>query len=239
MGSRRLLTMPQARTRKPSLMDVLVSLMVDPRGVTRQLFAYDRSPPWTLTTLSLFMCTCVVAPLMYTPSKEIPAPLANHLGPAITAALLTILCTSFFLLMALRSLNVRGITYRTFSSVVYATAPFITILSALLILNKVLYGDLSLLGSLALGIAPQGNSVLAIFPAAMRIAALFSLAILGQCLRVITNSSFSVGILLALSSLPLLLGSFIVALTVTDFIFPQSSADTIRFFAGYLSKAPY
>ena len=106
-------------------------------------------------------------------------------------------------------------------------------------MNKLLYGDLSILGGLALGMAPQGNVVAAMFPSAMRVAALFSLIVLGQSLRVISNSSLSVGMLLAFSTLPFLLGSFVVSLTATEFFFPGSSPDTIRFFSGYLAKAPH
>jgi hypothetical protein len=227
--------MAAAQNRKPSLLDVLVSQLVDPRGVTKQLFLHKGTQPWVLTTLILFTCTCVVAPLLYSPSKDIPAPLANYVGPVVMSALLTLLFTSLFLVIFLHSLSARGNAYRVFAALVYATAPFVTVLSALLLTNKIVYGDLSLLSMIAFRVAHTDNFFVTIFPSAMRLAALLSVISLAQSLRTITNSSFAVGLLLGFSTLPLLLGSFIVALTVTDFIVPGSSPTTINFFSAYVA----
>jgi hypothetical protein len=138
--------------------------------------------------------------------------------------------------MALHALNLRRLAYRIFSGLVYATAPFITLLTALLITNKILYGNLSLLGVFGFGLPSGNNLAVTIFPIAMRLAALLSFLILSQSLRAITNSSRSLGILLALSAFPLLLGSFVIAVTVTDMLFPGSSSSTISFFSAYITN---
>lgn len=231
--------MPKSQTVKPSLLDVLVSALVDPRGVTKQLFAYDGLPPWVITTLSLFMCTCIVAPFLYSPDPTVSSTHATQVVPAAITTLLTLVCTAFFLLVILIALNMLGEAYRTFSTLVYSTAPFITILGAMLIANKVLHGDLSLLGYLATGSIPAGEVISSFFPTAMRAAAVCSLIILGQALRAVTNSSFGVGMLLGITTIPLLLGSFVVALTATDLLFPNSSAMTIRFFSAYLGLTSF
>ncbi len=231
--------MPKTQHVKPSLLDVLVSALVDPRGVTKQLFAYDGLPPWVISTLTLFTCTCIVAPFLYSPdSAHLSAQLAQAL-PSVITTLLTFVCTSLFLLVILMSLNMLSEAYRTFSTLVYATAPFITIMGAMLLANKVLHGDLSLLGYLMTGGVPTGEVIPSFFPIAMRVGALSSIVILSQSLRAVTNSSFGVGMLLAVTTIPLVLGSFVVALTATDLIFPNSSTTTIRFFSTYVGIGTY
>lgn len=222
---------------KPGLLDVLLSLLVDPRGTAKQLFGYGGRPPWVFTTLTLFMCTCIVAPLLYNPNPGIPTEQAKTLPPVVMATLGTIVLTTFFLFVVLRVLNLPSSMYRAFASLIYSSVPFITTLAALLIVNKIANNDLSLLGSLVAAKAPEGRIIAAVFPTAIKIAAVCSLLVLAQALRSLTNSSGTVGLLLAIVTLPLLLGAFIVALTATELLFPDTSVDTIRLFSGYVSNA--
>jgi hypothetical protein len=146
------------------------------------------------------------------------------------------LCAAFLLMVALRSLNFKRSTYTLLAALVYATAPCTTILVALLLANKVTSGDLSLLGVIASGFGDHSNVVVRIFPTMLMIAQALAFLTLSQSLRALTHSSLGVSLLLGIIAIPLILGSFIIALTATDLVFPSSSPVTIQFFSSYAAS---
>ena len=228
------------KQKKPGLLDVLLSMLIDPRGVTRRLFAAKGHYPWVFTTFILFICTCIVAPVIYKPGVDYRTADTSHLAPLLTATGLTVACTTFFLMVGLHALNVRRSPYSVFSALVYASAPFTTTLASLLVADKILFGDLFILGFLATGFAPEDDFLAKLFPVMMLVASSLSLIILSQSIRAISRSSLSVAVMMGVATIPLLLGSFVVALTITDFAYPRSSPSTIQFFSNYvgLSSLP-
>lgn len=222
------------KQKKPGIFDILFSGLIDPRGTTKRLLGGEDFPPWAISTLLLFVGIVIVAPLLYKPPGFAEAPQVKQLPPVLLTTFATLIATSFFVTMGLRSLRFRKSWYSCFASLTYATAPFTSTFLILLIVNKLAMGDLTLLGFLSSGFAREGDISSRIFPYLIRAAALLALLILTHALSTITRSSKGVGALMAAAVVPLTLGSFIMGLTVTDMIFPLSSPSVISFFRAYL-----
>ena len=222
------------RSQKTGLLDILFSMLIDPRGVTRQLLNPRSAPPWAITTFLRFLATCVAAPLVYSNLVNVGTVQLQGALPALLATTLTLLCSTFFLSLFLDALAIRRSYYSVFSALSYATAPCTSVLLAMLLVNKATLGNFSLLTSIASGFFNQGEMVAKIFPTISLLSIGLALIVLSQSLRALSNSSLSVSLLLAIFAIPLVLGSYIVALTTTDLFFPRSSETIIRFFSSYL-----
>lgn len=226
--------MNRSQTRKPSILDILLSLMVDPRGTTDRLFRGPYAPPWVLTTLLLFLCLCVAPSVVYVaPQANEPIPL-DKVSAVVLGTILTMVGSTFFMVMGLRSLNIRRNPYEVFAALIYATAPISTLMVVALGLNRILEGDLTLIGFLVNGFAAYDDLLVKLFPHLIHTALFVSFIALAQCLRALTHSSLAVASLMAMACIPFILGAFIVGLTAAELLFPASSAETIGVFQALL-----
>jgi hypothetical protein len=163
------------------------------------------------------------------PESTDPLPL-RKIGAVVMAVLLTTLASTFFMSMGLRSFNDRSKAYSVFAALVYATAPIVAMMLAALLANRILEGSLSLVSFLATGVSAQDDLIVTLFPHLIHLSLIGSLITLAHSLRALTRSSLSVALLMAIGSVPLILGSFVVGLTATDLLIPASSPETITLF---------
>ena len=228
--------MVKKRVRTPGLLDILFSILVEPRGTTYRLLASEPYPPKVLTTFTLFIALCIAPPLLNLRDLSELQDRLPMIAITLSTTILTLSLTSFFSFMGLRALNSYTSPFQIIASIAYATTPFITLLSVLWCTNQILEGDLTAVNFIATGLASSGDLAIAVLPTSLRIAAGLALIIMTCCYRHLVGASLSVGLLLAVATVPLLLGSFIVSASIFDLIAPYSSANTIRFFSGFLGR---
>jgi hypothetical protein len=136
--------------------------------------------------------------------------------------------------MFFRALRLPPATSSIFASLIYSTAPLITLMGAMYLLNYLLEGRLSILQYLTTGYARPDDWLLKIFPNLFRIFCLLSFILFANAVRALYRSSLMSAYLIASVSIPLLLGSFVVALSLTELCFHRSSEHVIAFFRGFI-----
>jgi hypothetical protein len=226
--------MVRSSPKKPGLLDALLSVTVDPRGTTSLLLNSPGSPPFGLTMLGLFLGLYVVAPLLYQGGSVSIISSLQSLAPVLLASILTFLLASFFMVMGLQILGVRRSMRMTLAILAYCTSPLVSLMLLASAASLIMYGAPTVTMFLASGYAAPDDAVVQVFPYLLKITGLLSLVILTQALRSITTSSLTVSLLAALCSIPLILGAFVIALTLTDVAFPQSSPRTIALYQSMI-----
>jgi hypothetical protein len=97
-------------------------------------------------------------------------------------------------------------------------------------------GRLSILQFLTTGYARPNDWLLQMFPNLFKLFCLLSFVVFGNCIRAIYRSSITSAVLIAAVCIPLLLGSFIVALSLTEVCFAGSSDQVITFFRSFVGR---
>jgi hypothetical protein len=227
--------MDRSHSKKPGLLDALLSVTVDPRGTTSLLLNSPGSPPYGLTVLSLFLVLYVIAPLLHQGSGVSTIANLNSLAPVLIASVLTFLFASFFIFMGLQVLGSPRPLRTTLAVLGYCTSPLVSLMLLAIAASFVMRGSPTVIMFLASGYAAPDDAVAQVVPYLLKITVLLSLMILTQAMRAITNSSLALSALAALCCIPLILGAFVIALTLTDKVFPQSSSRTIFMYQSMIT----
>jgi hypothetical protein len=224
--------MAPKRLKTPTLLDVLFSIIVEPSATTQRLLSIT-PPPHLFTTLFLFLCVCIAPPLAQVGSK-VPNSDIPQVIPAILTVVLTLILTTIFAKTALTALRTHCSLRAVGSNLIYASAPLITLMVVILVANQLISGELSLLTFLGTASADNADVVVGTYPLIFRIAILLCLTVLSSGYASLTRATLFPGFLMALGTIPLILGSFVVALTLIDLAIPDSSIGTIRFLETFL-----
>lgn len=224
--------MAPKRLKTPSLLDVLFSIIVEPNSTTQRLLSIT-PPPHIFTTLFLFLCVCIAPPLAQVGSK-VPNTDIHQVIPAILTVILTFIFTTIFARTALTAFHAHCSLLAVGSNLVYACAPLITLMVVVLAANQAISGELSLLTFLGTGSADNADVVVGTYPLIFRIAMVLCLAVLSCGYSSLTRASLFPGVLMAAGTIPLILGSLVVALTLIDVVIPDASIGTIRFLETFL-----
>lgn len=228
--------MAAARRRRPRLLDVLVSTLIDPRGTTHDLLNWHEGPPHVLACLFLFCSAVIAPPFLYQPDGSISQAAMIALYATLLTTLITLALTTCFVTMLFRALRLSPSIDATFSALVYSSAPIITLMGAIYLTNYAMEGRLSILQFLTTGYARPNDWLLQMFPKLFKLFCLLSFVVFGNCIRAIYRSSITSGVLIAAVCIPLLLGSFIVALSLTEVCFAGSSEQVITFFRSFVGR---
>lgn len=220
--------------RKPlSLLDIFLTLAVDPRGVLTRAFHVHGIPPYILPTICLFILVCILPPLITAPDAlENPQHL-NLIKGIIFTSLLTIILTSALLATSVKLLHSAAKTLQVFSLIIYALAPITTVMAILYGLNKMFQGELTILTFILTGYRRSSDFIVMLYPFAMRIAALLSLYTISHGLAIIVQVTKLLGLFMGILTLPLLLGSFVISLYITEIIYPNVTPQITSFFYGF------
>jgi hypothetical protein len=228
--------MAAARRRRPRLLDVLVSILIDPRGTTNDLLNWYEGPPHVIACLFLFCSAVIAPPLLYQPDETLSQAAIVALYATLLTTLLTLALTTCFVTMLFRALRLAPSIEASFAALVYSSAPIITLMGGMYLTNYLMEGNLSILQFLSTGYTRQNDWLLQMFPNLFKIFCLLSFIVFANCIRAIYRSSVTSAGLIAAVCIPLMLGSFIVALSLTEVCFAGSSEQVIAFFRSFVGR---
>ncbi len=226
--------MPRKENTQLSLLDIFFTLGVDPGGVLMRAYNAHRFPPYVLTTLCMFLLVCILPPLITAPDAlESSAQILLLRGILVTTAI-TIISTSIFITICVNLFHKSASNIAVVSLFVYSLAPITTTLGLLYVLNKLFQGDLTILTFILSGFSRPSDNIVAIFPYAIRLGALVSFCILSRGFMINLKGSRLLGVFAAIMTVPIILGSYIIALSLNEILHPNLAPQVNSFFWGFL-----
>jgi len=221
------------RKKPPGISEAILASVVDPRGTMHRLLVQSERPPYILATLLFFLIVCIAPVLLY----------RSYLGDALDAELIgcvsSTLALTFIITCCLVTSSAHAIGsniyLRSLAALVYSLAPMTAIMGIMLLANRISQGSPTLVMFIALGTTQPNDLITEIFPYAFRASLGLAFLTLAYGLAAVMRGTLGIGLFMAALALILLLGSFVVGLTITDIIYPLTSSRTIDFFARYLA----
>jgi hypothetical protein len=131
--------------------------------------------------------------------------------------------------------NVQKPFGKVLAAIAYSTAPVTVIFATLMLASKIFMGNFTLLTFISTGSSLSYDKVNQIFPFALRISLVISLFNLAQSLGVAARGGLGLGVVMAALTIPLIMGSFVMGLWLTDLMYPGVSVDAIAFFTGFMA----
>lgn len=223
--------------KKLSLLDTLLSLPTDPSGMMRHLLRERRIPPYmVLAPLSTFLI--LVAPTLWYQHRLQLHPVMPQVSYAIaTTVVLTLLSFSFFMAVLFKVLLLDVSSWKIVAASLYSIAGLIPFMLAYYLGNFLASGQLSILRFFATGRIDSPDWFLKIFPTCAKIALGFSFFLFVNAVRAITNSKTASALSMSVLSIPVLIGSFAVSLTIVDVVFKDTGVEVYYFFTKLLYPA--
>jgi hypothetical protein len=226
---------PKKTSRRPSIVEPLLISIADPKGTANRLIKPNDYPPYGITLILIFLCVCVSPPLVYAPIYYEGGVDTKKTATVLTSTIMTISLLVILLSFIAHACNVKRPFGKIFASVAYCTAPLTIIFATLLLANKILMGNLTLLTFISNNLSLLTDLISHIFPFALRIALAVSLFNLSQFLSAASRGGLGLGIVLALLTVPLLLGSFVASLWIIESFDRSASYDVITFFSNFMA----
>lgn len=221
--------------KKLGLLDILISLPVDPAGMLRYLLLERRTPPY-LISVPIALLLVLVAPCLYLQYKlRMYAPNAQIAAAVTTTTILTIVAFVFFMTVLLKLLLIQARPLQVLAATLYSLASFIPVMLAYYLLNFLASGKLTILSYLASGTSSHDDWVVDLFPLVIQFATLLTFFIFMSAVRVLGSSKPISAITTAVLAIPLVVGAFAVSITVTNLIFKDTGIPVYRFFMALLS----
>ena len=220
--------------KKLSLLDTLLSLPADPSGMMRHLLRERRMPPYmVLAPLSTFLV--LVAPTLWYQYRFQLNPVLPQVTYAIIGTVvLTLISFSFFMTVLFKVLLLDVSSWKIVAASLYSIAGLIPFMLAYYLGNFLASGQLSILRFLATGRIDNQDWFLGIFPTCAKVALGFSFFLFVNAVRAITNSKTLSALSMSVLSIPVLIGSFAVSLTIIDVVFKDTGVEVYHFFTNLL-----
>lgn len=221
--------------KKLSLLDTLISIPIDPAGMMRHLLKERRYPPYlVLAPLSTFFV--IVAPTLWYQHYIGGQSSSPELNYAITVTVvLTLIWFSLLTSVLFKLLLLDVPPGKIWAASLYCLASLIPFMCAYYLGNFLASGHLSILGYLATGRADSSDWFLELFPTCATFALAFSFFLFINAVRALTNTRFISAFSISVLALPVLVGSFVVSLTIADIIFQDTAMEVYRFFTHILN----
>jgi hypothetical protein len=226
--------MAKKRNRPPGILDILISALADPRGTMRHLLVASKSPPHLITSLFFLGCIVVAPPILYSPDGTIETTHVNLLVATLLTALLTLVLAGFFQSMATRALGAQQSIFSLFCAMTYSLTPFVTVMTFFYVATYWAQGHISVLQFLTTGFASQHDMLVQFFPTMVKLTCVACFILFANGIRALMSSSLSSAALIAAICVPLLMGSFVVALSIEELMLPGVSSKVVDFFATFL-----
>lgn len=226
--------MAKAKRRSLNPLDIFFSLAVDPTGTLQHAFSNSHFPPFLIITLSLFLAGVILPPLLQTPEALESQTQVTLIKAVVMTTLLSIFTTGVLTIFSFRIFHGRARPINVFALWIYSLAPITTVLLIVFALNKLIQGELTVLSFISSGYYQKSDIIVALLPYALRCAALISLAVFSSGTALILGVSRTLSILVTGLSIPILLGSYVLAVTVSDFTYPGIAPQVNSFFSGFL-----
>jgi len=220
--------------KKLSLLDTLLSLPVDPAGMMYHLLRERRFPPYLLLAPTATLAVLVGPSVWYMNKMQLHSGLSDTYPAVALTTALTMLTFSFFLSVLMRLLLLNVSMFKVLVSVLYSCAGLIPFMLAFYLGNYLASGHLSVLKFLATGRMDSRDWFVALFPISAKVALGFSFFLFTNAIRALTDSKLMSAFSLAVLAIPVLIGSFAVALTMTDIVYKDTGVEVYRFFTDLL-----
>lgn len=223
--------------RKLSLFDTIIALPIDPAGMMKHLLVERRYPPYLiLAPLSTFVV--IVAPTLWYQHYSGIQPTPAETSYAITlTTVLTLVWFSLLMSVLLKVLLLRVSPGKVWAASLYSLAGLIPFMLAFYLGNLLTSGHLSVLSFLAGGHIGQHDWFLRLFPLCAKVALFGSFLIFVNAIQALTTSKFLSALSISVLAIPVLIGSFVVSLTIADAFFNDTGVEVYRFFTHLLSSA--
>lgn len=218
-----------------SLLDTVISTPIDPAGTMRHLLRERRYPPYlVLAPLSTFLI--LVAPSLWYQHYLGLQSAAPEINYAITVTVvLTLIWFSLLMSVLFKLLLLTVSPGRMWAATLYCLASLIPFMLAFYLCNFLASGHLSILGYLATGHGDKSDWILELFPTFAKVGIAFSFFLFVNAVRALTNAKFISAFSMAVLAIPVLIGSFVVSLTMADVLFPDTGVEVYRFFTHLLN----
>jgi hypothetical protein len=226
--------MPPRKSKKPRLFEVLFSSVSDPGGSMEQLLVKSPHPFHAILTTVVFLSVCIAAPLALGSYRGDYFD-GELIGGVTVTTLLTLFFVSIFTALSVHAIGIRRAHMRTVAALAYSLAPMTLIIAVLAAISWALQGSCTILTFVAHGASLHDDLTTTIFPHVFRGSLALTFITLTFGLRTVTRGSLGMGAAMAALSFVLLLGSFVIGLTITELVLPQSSSRTIEFFWRYFA----
>lgn len=218
------------RKKKLGLLDILLSLPVDPAGMLRHVLLERRTPPY-IAAIPIALVLVLVAPCLYFQYRVRMYPPDAQMGLAVTTtSALTILLFVFFTTVLLKLLLIKARPIQVLAATLYSLASFIPFMLAYYLLNFLASGRLTILAYLASGTSNQDDWVIGLFPVTVRFATVSCFFIFANAIRVLGSAKTMSAISTAVLAIPVVVGAFAVSITVTNILFRDTGIQVYRFF---------
>lgn len=230
--------MAKQRIRPPGILDILISALVDPQGTMTRLLVTPKYPPHLVTCLFFICCIVIAPPILYSPDGTINTTHTNLLVATLLAAFLTLCLAGFFQSMATRALGAQQSIFSLFCAMIYSFTPFVTVMVFFYVATYWMQGHISILQYLTTGFASQSDALVQFFPTTVKITVLVCFVLFSNAIRVLMRSSLSSAALIAAVCVPLIMGSFVVSLSIEELLLPGISSKVIGVFASFVGHSP-
>jgi hypothetical protein len=221
--------------KKLSLLDILLSLPTDPSGMMRHLLLERRNPPHTLTALIATLLFLVGPSLYYRHSLGIEMAQPEVEPSLWCAAAVTLLSFILFTTVLLRLLAFPVSVTRVMAATFYSLAGLIPFMVALYLTSFLATGSLTILGYLSTGHYREGDWLVKSFPTWTKVGAAFVLYLFTNAIRALGNTKTISAVAIVIFTIPIMIGAFMVGLTVANAIFPDTGIVDYRFFLSFIS----
>ena len=228
-------TNSKKKSYRPSFLDPLIVSIADARGTASRLIKPNEYPPYAVRMLLIFIAVFILPPLLYGQIHYNTSIDMSRAVSIVLTTITTILLTVVLLSFTAHASNVKSPFGKVLAAVAYSTAPLSAVFLTLMLVNKILMGSLALLTFISNGIFLPNDIITQVFPVALRVSALAALFNLSQGLAAAARGGLGIGLVLGFLALPLILGSFVLSLWLTELIYPMSSSETIAFFSNFLA----
>lgn len=200
----------------------------------RHLLVVSKSPPHLLTSLFFLGCIVIAPPILYSPDGTIGTVHMTLLVATLLTALFTLILAAFFQAMATRALGAQQSMFSLFCAMTYAFTPFVTVMAFFYVATYWTQGHISVLQFLTTGFVSHQDMLVKFFPTVIKLTGLVCFILFMNGIRALMSSSLSSAALIAAICIPLIMGSFVVSLSIEEFILPSISSKVIGFFGTFL-----
>ncbi|MEY4667994.1 MAG: hypothetical protein RL518_693 [Pseudomonadota bacterium] len=221
--------------KKLSLLDTLLSLPIDPGGMMNHLLRKRRYPPYLiLAPLSTFFV--LVAPTLWYQHYRALQPGTPEINYSITMTVVLTLVWFCLLLSVLFKLLLLSVSPgKIWAATLYCLTGLIPFMLAFYLGNYIASGRVSVLEFLATGQVHHSDWFLYLFPTCAKVAIAFSFFLFVNAVRALTNTKLLSALSMSVLALPVLIGSFVVSLTISNMVFPDTGLEVYRFFTQLLT----
>jgi hypothetical protein len=220
--------------RKLGLFDILLALPTDPAGMMRHLLCERKSPPYLGFIPPVLVAVLAGPPLYYQHSLELNPLQAPLFLSIVFTLLVTFVAFNLFTTILFKTLALEVTPIKVFANSLYSLTPLIPFMLGFYMVDYLVSGEFAILRFLASGVANYDNWLTPLFPTAMKGALCICLAVFSYGIKALgSTTTFSAFVLTSLC-IPVLVGAFLVALTLANTIFPDSGVEVFRFFRSFV-----